>query len=230
MGKLLDKLNQGTTLLQVALDFTRISDAIRVLSTLIDVPIDIYEVGTPLIKSEGVKSIEIVRALVGNDKLVLADMKTADTGALEVELAYSAGADAATVLASADNEVISAALQKASELNMDIVVDTVGVSDPLKRIREVKAMNVRIVNVHTGIDVQKVKQITAASKLAVIREITSTFNDMYIAVSGGIKAPDVPELLKAGVSIIIVGSAITKSRDPRRSAMEIIDILRVGNH
>ncbi len=226
MGKLLSRLNQGGALLQVALDFTRITDAIRVLSALVDLPIDIYEVGTPLIKSEGIKSIEIVRALVGNDKLVLADMKTADTGALEVELAYSAGADAATVLASADDEVINAALQKASELNMDVVVDTIGVSDVFKRIRELKAMNVRIVNVHTGIDVQKTRQITAANRIAAIREIVSTFSDMYVAVSGGIKAPDVPRLLEAGISVVIVGSAITRSRDPRKSAMEIINILK----
>ncbi|MCD6427995.1 MAG: orotidine 5'-phosphate decarboxylase [Desulfurococcales archaeon] len=226
MGKLLSRLNQGGTLLQVALDFTRITDAIRVLRTLTDLPIDIYEVGTPLIKSEGVKSIEIVRALVGNDKLVLADMKTADTGALEVELAYSAGADVATVLASADNEVINAALQKASELDMDIVVDTIGVDDVFRRIRELRTMNVRIVNIHTGIDVQRAKQTTAASRVTVIREIVTTFSNMYVAASGGIKAPDVPRLLEAGVSIVVVGSAITKSSDPRKSATEIINILK----
>jgi len=226
LGKLLSRLNRGGTLLQVALDFTKITDAVRVLSALIDLPIDVYEVGTPLIKSEGIKSIEIVRALVGNDKVVLADMKTADTAALEVELAYGAGADAMTVLASADNEVIYAALQKASELNVDIVVDTIGVSDIFKRIREMKAMNVKIVNIHIGIDVQKIRQITAADRLTVIREIVGTFSDMYIAVSGGIKAADVPGLLQAGVSIIIVGSAITKSGDPRKSAMEIINILK----
>jgi len=226
LGKLLNRLTQGKPLLQVALDFTKITDAVRVLSALKDLPIDIYEVGTPLIKSEGVRSIEIIRALVGNEKVVLADMKTADTGALEVNLAFNAGADAITVLASADDEVISAALQEASELGIDVVVDTIGITNVVKRLHSLRKMNVSIVNIHTGIDVQKRRLTTAADRLSAIKEITDSFSDIHIAVSGGIKAADIPAFLRAGVSIIIIGSAITKSENPRHSAIEVINSMR----
>ena len=226
LGRLMNKLAQGRPLLQVALDFTKLTDAVRVVNVLRDLPVDIYEVGTPLIKSEGVRSIEVIRALVGDEKVVLADMKTADTGALEVDLAYNSGADVVTVLASADDEVISTAVQRASELGIEVVVDTIGVTNLFERLSSLRKIGVNIVNIHTGIDVQKRRMTTAASRLSLIKKVIDSFNDIYIAVSGGIKAINVPEFVRIGVSIIVVGSAITKSEDPRSSAIEVINSMR----
>ena len=40
------------------------------------------------------------------DRTILADMKTVDTGAMEVEMAAKAGADVVIVLGSADDSII----------------------------------------------------------------------------------------------------------------------------
>jgi len=226
LGRLLNALERKGVLLQVALDFTKVTEALKVVRALSDLSIDVYEVGTPLIKSEGIKAIEVVRAAVGEDKIVLADMKTADTGALEVELAYLAGADVATVLASSDDEVIAAALQKANELGMDIVLDTIGVSDVFGRINYLRALGVRIFNIHTAIDVQKTRHVTVADRITILERIVREFHDIYIAVSGGIGPSNIVELLRIPISIVVVGSAITKSSNPREVAAKIIDIIQ----
>ena len=52
---------------------------------------DWIETGTPLIKSEGMDSVRKLKKTFP-DHTILADMKTVDTGAMEVEMAAKAGA------------------------------------------------------------------------------------------------------------------------------------------
>ena len=83
--------------LQVALDFTSIDEAIRVAERISGIDDLWLEAGTPLIKSEGVKAIKRLRELFP-DKFIVADLKIADAGRIESELAARAGANMVTVL------------------------------------------------------------------------------------------------------------------------------------
>ena len=51
--------------------------------------VDVIELGTPLIKQEGLSVVKYVKAAYP-DKLVFADLKTMDTGELEADLALNA--------------------------------------------------------------------------------------------------------------------------------------------
>ena len=73
------------TKLQVAIDLLKTEDAIA-LATKVAPYIDIIELGTPLIKSEGLSVITAMKEAFP-DKKVFADFKTADAGALEAEMA-----------------------------------------------------------------------------------------------------------------------------------------------
>jgi len=86
--------------IQVALDLLRIQDALNIASKVAEY-IDYLEAGTPLIKAEGLKAVSLLKKEFG-DKVVVADMKTMDTGYLEASLAYEYGADYSTVMAAAD--------------------------------------------------------------------------------------------------------------------------------
>ncbi len=222
MGKLLEKvLTSRRPLLQVALDLTSIEDMVRVTRNLTTLPVDIYEVGTPLIKSEGLRSISVLRALVGSSPVVLADMKTADVGALEIELAKKAGADASTVLASSDDFVIKSALAAGSKLGVDVVVDTVGIRDLNGCISRLVGLGVKCINVHIGIDLQKTG-ITARNYADIVKGLSAEYRDIAFSISGGIKLSDIETVKNCGAKIVVVGSAITKSSDPYVAACKIL--------
>ena len=67
--------------LQVAIDLLSTKEALE-LAAKVAPYVDIIELGTPLIKSEGLAVIKAMKA-AHPDKLVFADFKTADTGELE---------------------------------------------------------------------------------------------------------------------------------------------------
>ena len=68
------------TILQLALDFTDVHRVLKIIKKAIAGGVDWIEIGTPLIKSEGVNAIRIVKKTFPEMQLV-ADMKTMDTGA-----------------------------------------------------------------------------------------------------------------------------------------------------
>jgi len=212
--------------LQVALDFTSLNRAIEVLSRISDLDIGIVEVGTPLIKSEGARSISRVRELAGG-KPVLADTKTVDVGALEAEIAIRAGADFLTAIASADDAVIESAARAAWELGGDLVVDFIGFrGDVLSRARELSEVGISSVNIHVGIDVQRSLGLTATDMRILVKRLSAELSGLVISVSGGIKPEDIPQLIDAGAQIVVVGGAITRSPDPREAAVKCLKALK----
>ncbi|MCX8185113.1 MAG: orotidine 5'-phosphate decarboxylase / HUMPS family protein [Sulfolobales archaeon] len=212
--------------LQVALDFTSMEEALRILSEIYDLELGVVEVGTPLIKSQGMRSVVEIRNFV-RETPVLADTKTVDVGALEAELAIRSGADFMTTLALADDVVIESALRASRSLGGDVVVDFIGFrGDILARARELASIGVRAVNIHVGIDVQRSLGLTAASLRDMVRRLSLEVGDLVISVSGGIRPGDIPALLDSGARIIVVGGAITKSPSPRKVAEACLKALK----
>ena len=75
--------------LQVAIDLLSTADALALLKKVAN-QVDVIELGTPLIKQEGLSVVTNVKAAYP-DKLVFADMKTMDAGESEADLAFDAG-------------------------------------------------------------------------------------------------------------------------------------------
>ena len=94
--------------LQVAMDVLDLPSALT-LAGKVAGSVDILELGTPLVKSAGIGAVSAIKA-AHPDKLVFADMKTADAGALEAELAFDAGADLVTVMGAVDDATIRGAV------------------------------------------------------------------------------------------------------------------------
>ncbi len=202
-------------LLQLALDFTDLDEALRVAESAQDY-IDWIEAGTPLIKSCGIRVVRVLKAKFPGKKVV-ADMKIMDTGALEVKLAADAGADAITVMAASDLSTIQEAIAEGRRLGRAVVVDTIG-TDPVK-IEEIEAMSPDYICPHVGIDQQR-----RGVRLEDVVRKTKT--KIPLAVGGGISAKTAAAFVKAGAKIIIVGNAITRAKDIRgeaRAVREAID-------
>ena len=91
--------------LQVALDFVELPRALAVAEAAVAGGADYIEAGTPLIKSEGLDAVRALREKFP-DRIIVADMKTADAGKIEAEAAAKAGANVMTVLGTADETTI----------------------------------------------------------------------------------------------------------------------------
>src|SRR6266566_5161092 len=178
--------------LQVALDHMHLKRALLAAAEAAEGGADWLEAGTPLIKSEG---IEVVRQLKKSfpGKTIVADLKTMDTGAFEIEIAVKAGADVVTVKA-------------ARRYGAKIMVDLMRVADKPMRAKELEGLGVDYLNMHVSIDEQMIAQ-SPLQELKAVAKATS----LPVAVAGGLNSETVAQALEAGASIVIVGGAIIKA-------------------
>ena len=201
--------------LQVALDILELKRALQIAQESLEGGSDWIEVGTPLIKSEGMQSIRLMRDRFP-DTILVADMKVADTGALEVEMAAKAGANIVCVLADADNSVISEAVRASRLYGIRIMADLINVKDPVSRACELEAMGVDILCAHVGID----QQMTGKTSLELLASLTEQVH-IPLAVAGGIDAASAGDAVRSGADIVIVGGWIVRSADVTGSTKKI---------
>lgn len=203
-------------ILQVALDLTELARALQIAEESVAGGADWIEAGTPLIKSEG---MEVVRALRAKfpGRTIVADMKVADTGTLEVEMAAKAGASVVCILADADDSVIEESVRAARLYGVRLMADLINAADPLERAEAVSRMGVDIVAAHTGID----QQMRGKDSLSLLRSLAGKTGAAEIAVAGGIDADTAGQAVQAGAGIVIVGANIVKSRDVTASARAV---------
>jgi len=208
-------MNHDRPILQVALDILEVDRAIQIAREAVEGGVDWIETGTPLIKSEGMNA---VRALKDNfpGHTILADMKTMDTGALEVEMAVKSGADIVILLGSADDSTIADARRAADKYGAKLMCDLISVPDPVARARELEKMGIDIINIHVGIDMQ----MMGITPIELLRQMKNEI-DIPIAIAGGLDANSSGEAVLAGADIVIVGGNIVRSPDVTASARNI---------
>jgi 3-hexulose-6-phosphate synthase/6-phospho-3-hexuloisomerase len=193
--------------LQVALDLIELDRAVKIAEEAVAGGVDIIEAGTPLIKSEGMDAIRTLREKFPKIPIV-ADMKTSDTGALEVEMAAKAGANIVNILGSADDATIEDALRGAELYGVDIMADLMTCENPAERAKELERLGVHYINVHVGID----QQMRGLKPMDFLSEVIRSVN-IPVAVAGGLDETTVGSVVEMGAEIVIVGSAIIKSPD-----------------
>lgn len=206
------------TKLQVAVDLLTTADALSLLSKVARF-VDIIELGTPLIKSEGLSVISAVKA-AHPDKEVFADLKTADAGFLEADIAFAAGADIVTVLGSAADATINGAVQAGEKHGKKVVADLIGVTDRVGRARQLHKLGVAFVEMHAGLDEQAQLGFS----------ITALLEDGRIAgvpfsVAGGVKIDTIAAVRVAGADVAVAGGAIYGADDPAAAAEALKNVL-----
>jgi 3-hexulose-6-phosphate synthase/6-phospho-3-hexuloisomerase len=202
-------------ILQVALDLLDMKRALQIAQESLDGGADWIEAGTPLIKSEGIGAVRQLRDRFRNATIV-ADMKVADTGAIEVEMAAKAGADIVCILADADDAVVADAVRAARLYGIRLMADLINVRDPQARAGELEAMGVDIICAHVGID----QQMTGKDSLELLSSLAGRVH-VPVAVAGGIDAGGAQEAVRKGAGIVIVGGWIIRSADVTGSTRKI---------
>jgi len=201
--------------LQVALDLLELKRALQIAKESRTGGADWIEAGTPLIKSEGIAAVRALRKEFP-DAVIVADMKIADTGSLEVEMAAKAGAAVVCILADADNEVILEAVRAAHLYGIRLMADLINVRDPVTRSHELEAMGVDIICAHAGID----QQMAGKSSLDLLESIADSVG-IPLAIAGGLDSSSAADAVKRGADIVIIGGNIIRSGNVTESTRKI---------
>ena len=206
--------------LQVALDFADLERALRLAREAVGGGADWIEIGTPLIKSEGLDAVRRFRAEFPRQTLV-ADMKTMDAGRAEMEMAAKAGANVAIVLGVADDGTIRECIEAGRNQGLRVGVDLIRTADPARRAEQAREWGADHVIVHCGID----EQMRGGTPFDMLRKIAGRV-DLPLAAAGGLNSETVADAVEAGARILIVGGAITKSPDAQAATRQIAEAMR----
>ncbi|TFD83195.1 3-hexulose-6-phosphate synthase [Cryobacterium lactosi] len=200
--------------LQVAMDVLT-TDAALTLAGQVAPYVDIIELGTPLIKAEGLRAVTAIKQ-AHPDKIVFADLKTMDAGELEADIAFTAGADLVTVLGTAGDSTIVGAVAAATKHGKGIVVDLIGVADKVSRAREVIALGAVFVEMHAGLDEQAEEGFTLETLLSAGESAQVPFS-----LAGGVSTATIAAVQRAGAEVAVAGGAIYSAADPAAAAAEL---------
>jgi 3-hexulose-6-phosphate synthase len=205
-------------LIQLALDSLDIAQTLK-LASLAAPYVDIFEIGTPCIKHNGVGLVKELRKLYPN-KLILVDLKTMDAGEYEATPFYAAGADICTVLGVSGLATIAGVIKAANAHNAEVQVDLINVPDKASCARESAKLGAHIIGVHTGLDAQAAGQTPFAD----LQAVAKLGLPVRISVAGGIKQSTVQQVAQAGANIVVVGAAIYGAASPADAAREICEL------
>jgi 3-hexulose-6-phosphate synthase len=178
--------------------------------------VDIFEIGTPCIKYNGLALVRELRAKFPNHK-ILVDLKTMDAGEYEATPFYAAGADICTVLGVSGAATIAGVIKAANAHGKEVQVDLINVPDKAACAQESAKMGAHIIGVHTGLDAQAAGH-TPFEDLNLVAGLNL---GVKISVAGGIKQATIQDVAKAGAGIAVVGAAIYGAPSPAEAAKEL---------
>ncbi|HIP83928.1 MAG TPA: bifunctional 5,6,7,8-tetrahydromethanopterin hydro-lyase/3-hexulose-6-phosphate synthase [Methanothermococcus okinawensis] len=189
--------------LQLALDVPSMENVEYVLESLPPSDKIVVEAGTPLIKRYGVEVVERIREIY--DGFIVADLKTLDTGRVEVRMAFESTANAVVLSGTAPRETILKGIHECERCGMISYLDTINVKDPFGLYNSLE-LKPDVLLLHRAIDEE--------GKVP-MREYRGVKGDKgpLLGIAGGVTLEKIEEL-KNRYHIIVVGRGITKAKDP----------------
>jgi 3-hexulose-6-phosphate synthase len=194
---------------QVSLDVETIEKALIVAEKAVAAGVDWIEAGTPLILSEGFRSVAKLRERFP-DKVIVSDQKSMDGGGLETEQAAKAGADVVVVMAAAHDATIEEAIRYGRKYGVAIMADLLAVKDKVGRARQMEAYGVDYIIVHTGFDERH--HNPTLSPLLDLPSIVKAVG-LPVQAVGGLTVEQAVETLRMGAKLIVVGAPLVTRDD-----------------
>lgn len=180
-------------ILQIALDLVDLDDAIRIANEAVATGyVDWIEVGTPLIKSEGLHAVKRIKENFPGKKIVV-DMDVIGHSS-ELEAAIDTGADIISISGMAPEDILRNCVKESRKSKIEIMVDITKVSSPLEISQRLEDMDVDYLLVNFD-DLEEISN--------------SVINLIAVAIDSDTKrAVDAVDL---GADVIILSEAITKT-------------------
>jgi 3-hexulose-6-phosphate synthase len=217
----LAKLEIGDRVVQVALDFTNIDDALRVGELAVRAGVDWLEAGTPLVTFVGTSCIgALAHAFPGMP--VLADFKTMDGARKYVLETAAQGGHIATVCAVSSDATISTTVQAGTDAEIAVICDLSASHDVAVRAREVEALGVDSVYVHWGSD-QRVFDPSRDPQLdlpAVVESVNVPVGIATFCAEEGARA------IRTGAKICVIGFPLIGQPDALDALKRYVDAVK----
>lgn len=196
-------------IIQIALDYATIDEALAMAQIGIEAGIDWLEIGTPLIVSQGIAPIgQMVRAFP--DYPVLADYKTMDSGWKNVERTAQQGGHVMTVCAGSPDQTVKSAIAEGKKRGIWVVADTIGVKQQAQRARQCAEWGVDMIYLHYGADQRKADATQDSTQwLAEVQQAVS----IPIGV-GCFDVEDGARAARMGAELIAIGHPVISDAHP----------------
>ncbi|NQZ65902.1 MAG: 3-keto-L-gulonate-6-phosphate decarboxylase UlaD [Mycoplasmatales bacterium] len=201
-------------MLQIALDTLTVDEAIENVEKIYKY-IDVIEVGTILIASQGKKAIKEISNKY-KDKIIVADGKIADAGSVFAMMFFDNGADFTTAICAAETQTIKSVLDTAKLYGKDKDVQIELTSNfNWKQVEEWKKIGIKQVVYHRSRDAQLAGVNWTQNDIKTIKK----FDEMgfKVTITGGISLKDIEFFKDVNVYIFIVGRSI---RDAENLSLE----------
>ena len=198
-------LDNNVRYLQIAFNYDK-GMVLRLLPRIPRSERILIEAGTPFIKREGLAGIQAIRSLWPGP--LVADLKTVDGARSEVEMVREAGATAATVLGGSPVESLDKFVVACAELQVDSMIDMLGVPDPLQVLMKLKKPP-DVVVLHLGRDEESTRGKMIQYRH--VNRVRSKFASL-ISAAGGVGLREARSAIFNGADIVVVN--LVRPEDP----------------
>ena len=199
----------GLPLVQLALDFPTIEEALAAAEVGVQAGVDILEAGTPLIVAQGAGAIgRLARAFP--QMPILADYKTMDSGFKNVQITQREGGHYMTVCANAADETVKSAIAEGKKTGIKVVTDTIGVKDQAARALLCVDWGVDMIYLHFAADQRRANP--TCDGVQWVEPVLAVAGNVPIGI-GCFGVDDAVRGVRAGASLVAIGHPIFNEAD-----------------
>jgi 3-hexulose-6-phosphate synthase len=199
----------GTPLVQLALDFPTIDEALSAAEAGVRAGVDILEAGTPLIVAQGAGVIgQLARAFP--QMPILADYKTMDSGFKNVLITQREGGHYMTVCANAADETVKSAIAEGKKTGIKVVTDTIGVKDQPARAQQCVEWGIDMIYLHFAADQRRANP--SGDAVPWVESVLAVAGGVPIGI-GCFGIDDAVRGVRAGASLVAIGHPIFNEAD-----------------
>ncbi|MGV8143000.1 MAG: orotidine-5'-phosphate decarboxylase [Methanothermobacter sp.] len=207
-----------------ALDITSLDRVLQLLKE-ISGQINTVKIGYPLVLSEGLESISLIKEKFAYN--IIADFKVADipeTNQKIADLTFAAGADALIVHGFMGRDSVQACMDVAKQHDKDIFLLTEMSHPGAERFMQKVSLDIAQLGVDMGIK-NYVAPSTKLDRLEKIRNVVGK-NSFIISPGVGVQGGNPSRTLEYADSLII-GRSIYTSKNPQETLQSIIDSIEL---
>lgn len=206
-------------MLQIALD-NLTSDAAISDAKKAEKYLDVIEVGTILLASEGKNAIKKIKEAFPN-KIIVADGKIADAGAVFSKMFFENGADYTTVICAAETSTLKQTIETSKNYpNRDVQVEMTS-HFTWEQVKEWKDAGLNQVVWHRSRDAQKDGAKWDENNINTVKRLAEM--GFKVTVTGGVEKEDIKLFKGIPIYIFIAGRTIRDAKDPELAAKELKD-------
>lgn len=202
----LNRDNLTRPLVQVSLDLTNNTEALRTAAIAVEAGVDWIEVGTPLVLAEGLHAVRALRKEFPEHPLIV-DLKTMDGGYLEAEMMGDAGADAVIVMGRAHDATVDAVVAAGEHFGMLVMGDDLGALDRVAECTRLESLGVGMVIHHIGYDHRNAHPQLELTPLTDLEAIVAATTVPVQAV-GGLTIDEAVSCPDIGAPIVVFGAPL----------------------